>query len=155
MTFSDNLRRTWSRALGIGVINGLLLSAVMVPAFLLGVSPFPQPPSLAFADTITGRDLPMPVGLLFHLAYVTFWSVVFVAWAYPRLTLTRALSLAFILWIGILVVFFPINGWGLLGLAVSPRLVVASFIPHLLFGVFLWGLARLMLRGPKRRDFSS
>jgi PST family polysaccharide transporter len=43
-------------------------------------------------------------------------------------------------------VFFPIIGWGLLGVAVSPALIVASLIPHLLFALFLWGLGRLMFR---------
>jgi len=46
----------------------------------------------------------------------------------------------------VLVVFFPIIGWGFLGLAVSPKLIVASLIPHLLFAVFLWGLGRTMFR---------
>jgi len=88
-----NLQRLWPRALGLGVINALLLSAVMVPAFLTGLSPMPNPPSLAFAETLLGAGLPLPVGLFFHVAYVTIWSVVFVAWAHPRLSFPRALGL--------------------------------------------------------------
>jgi uncharacterized membrane protein YjjP (DUF1212 family) len=87
------------------------------------------------------------VGLLFHLAYVGFWSVAFIAFLRPSLTLRNALILAFFLWIGALVVFFPIIGWGLLGLGIGPQLIVASFVPHLLFGVFLWGLCRIAFRG--------
>lgn len=146
MRFLENLQRLWPRALGLGVINALLLSAVMVPAFLTGLSPMPKPPSLAFAETLLGTALPLPVGLLFHVAYVTLWSVVFVAVAYPRLSFARALGLGLALWVVALVVFFPIIGWGPLGLAVSPKLVVASLIPHLLFAVFLWGLGRMMVR---------
>lgn len=146
MSWIANLQRLWPRALGIGILNAVLLSAIMVPAFMLGISPFPQPPSLAFAQTVMSRPLPMPVGLLFHVAYVTFWSLVFIVTTYPRTTLLRALSLAAVLWIVILVVFFPINGWGLLGLGVGPRLIVASFLPHLLFGLFLWSLCRAILR---------
>jgi hypothetical protein len=40
----------------------------------------------------------------------------------------------------ILVVFFPIVGWGIAGLNISPKLIPASFVPHVLFGVFLWAL---------------
>jgi hypothetical protein len=139
--------REWAKALGVGVANGLLLSAVMVPALKLGISPFPKPVGLAFAETLLGRPLPLPVGLLFHLAYVGIWSLAFIAFLRPSLTLRNALILAFFLWIGALVVFFPIIGWGLLGLGIGPQLIVASFVPHLLFGVFLWGLCRIAFRG--------
>ena len=138
--------REWSKALGVGIFNGLLLSAVMVPAFKLGFSPFPKPVGLAFAETVLGRPLPLPVGLLFHLAYVTFWSMAFVVLLRAKLTLRNALLLALVLWIGVLVAFFPIIGWGFLGLGISPKLIVASFVPHLLFALFLWGLCRLVFR---------
>ena len=143
MRIHDLSPREWARAVGIGVANGLLLSAVMVPANLAGVAPFPQPPSLAFAETVLGGPLPLPVGLLFHLVYVAFWTVAFVAVARHALTLRNALGLALALWVVALVVFFPINGWGFLGLAIGPQLIVAALVPHALFGVFLWGLCRL------------
>lgn len=130
----------------LGVANGVLLSLVMVPAFLAGLPPMPQPPSLAFAEVLFGEGLPMPVGLLFHLAYVTFWSTVWVALDHPRLRFTTALALGLVLWIVALVVFFPINGWGLLGLGVSPKLIPAALVPHALFILFLWGLGRLFFR---------
>lgn len=130
----------------IGVVNAVLLSAVMVPAFKSGLSPLPQPPSLAFAETLLRRALPLPVGLLFHVAYVTLWSVLFVGFAYPQLTLTRAALLGLALWVVALVVFFPILGWGILGLGVSPKLIPASLLPHVLFAVFLWGLGRVFFR---------
>lgn len=135
-----------ARGVGLGLANGVLLSLIMVPAFLAGIPPMPQPPSLAFAEALFGEGLPMPVGLLFHLAYVTFWSVVWVAWDYPRLRFTTALGLGLVLWVVALAVFFPINGWGFLGLDVSPKLIPAALIPHILFTVFLWGLGRLFFR---------
>jgi isopentenyl phosphate kinase len=74
----QNNRRSWSGAIGIGIAVSALTAIVMVTLLKMGVSPFPRPPSLAFAETVLGRKLPMPVGLLFHVVYVTFWSVVFV-----------------------------------------------------------------------------
>lgn len=145
MRLTANLQKLWPRALGVGVLNAVLLSAVMVPVNLAGVSPMPEPPSLAFAQTLLGTALPLPVGLLFHVAYVTLWSVLFIAAAYPDLAFTRALALGLVLWLAALVIFFPVIGWGVLGLDVSPTLIVASLVPHLLFGVFLWGLGRLMI----------
>ncbi len=131
------------KAVGIGIVTALLLSAVMVPAFKFGISPMPKPPSLAFAETLLGRDLPIPVGLLFHVAYVTFWAVAYVMVFRNRLTFLNALWLGLGLWVVILVVFFPIVGWGFLGLAVSPKLIPASLVPHVLFALFLWGLCRI------------
>jgi hypothetical protein len=138
----------WAKAAGAGIATALLLSAVMVPALKTGISPLPKPLGLAFAETVLGGPLPLPVGLLFHVIYVTFWSVAFVALFRYRLSLPNALALGLVLWLGVLVVFFPLVGWGFLGLAVSPRLIVASLVPHVLFAIFLWGLCRLLFRGP-------
>ena len=136
--------KDWLKAFGAGIATAVLLSAIMVAAMKLGISPLPKPLGLAFAETVLGRSLPLPVGLLFHVAYVTFWSLAFVALFRSNLSLVKALLLGFVLWIGVLVVFFPIVGWGFFGLGVSPKLIVATFVPHLLFAVFLWGLCRLL-----------
>lgn len=141
MTHSSPVKAAWTRAIGIGIGVSVLTAIVMVALLKAGLSPFPKPPSLAFAETLLGRTLPMPVGLLFHTAYVTFWSVVFVRY-FPRKNLLTALGLAAALWVVILVVFFPVVGWGFAGLAISPQLIVASAVPHLLFGLLLWGLDR-------------
>jgi len=42
----------------------------------------------------------------------------------------------------ILIVFFPLFGWGFLGLGISPKMIPASLVPHVLFAVFLWRLCR-------------
>ncbi|RMF39383.1 MAG: hypothetical protein D6754_05555 [Alphaproteobacteria bacterium] len=135
--------REWGKALVLGVANGIALSIVMVTMMKLGASPLPKSLGLAFAETLAGRSLPLPVGLLLHLAYVTFWSMAFVAVFRDSLTLRNALILALVLWIVVLVVFFPVVGWGFLGLGVGPQLIIGAFVPHLLFGLFLWGLTRV------------
>ncbi|MDN3722455.1 hypothetical protein QW131_32550 [Roseibium salinum] len=70
--------RSWSRAVGIGILVSILTAVVMLALTAAGMSPFPKPPSLAFAETVLMRSLPLPVGLLFHTVYVTFWCVVYV-----------------------------------------------------------------------------
>ena len=136
--------KEWLKALAVGIATAILLSVVMVSAQKLGISPFPKPLGLAFAETVLGRALPLPVGLLFHVAYVTFWSVAFVVLFRNSLSFGKALLLALVLWIGVLVGFFPVVGWGFLGLGIGPKLIVASLVPHLLFAAFLWGLCRLV-----------
>ncbi len=149
MSVSENIKALWGKALIVGVVNALLLSLIMVPVVQSGHSPLPGQPSLLFAETLVGRPLPLPVGLLFHVAYVTFWSFAFVVVSYPGLSLKRALLWAAGLWLIALAVFFPIIGWGFMGLALSPKLIPASLVPHLLFGVFLWGLSRLIVNRPE------
>lgn len=141
MTTSLSAQSSWPRAISIGIGVSVLTAIIMVALLKAGVSPFPKPPSLAFAETLLGRTLPMPVGLLFHTVYVTFWSVIFVRY-FPRKNILTALGLAAVLWLVVLAVFFPIVGWGFAGLAISPKLIVASAVPHILFGLLLWGLDR-------------
>lgn len=145
----------WLKAIGVGLATAVLLSAVMVPAMRLGVSPMPAPLGLAFAETVLGRSLPLPVGLLFHVAYVTFWSVAAVLLFRDTLSLRSIGVLALALWILVLVVFFPVVGWGFLGLGIGPQLIVGSFVPHVLFAVFLRALARLAFGPGGRRGYSA
>lgn len=139
--------RSWPRAIGIGLAVSILTALVMGVLMRLGVSPFPKPPSLAFAETVLSRNLPLPIGVLFHTVYVTFWSVVFVRF-FPRRNLKTALALALALWLVILAIFFPIVGWGFAGLGIGPQLIPASLLPHLLFGLLLWGLDAVLPRKP-------
>jgi hypothetical protein len=130
------------KAIGVGVVTAAILSVIAVIGQKTGISPLPKPLALAFAETILGRKLPLPVGLAFHTAWVTFFSVVYVALFRYKMTFMRALGLAAVLWIAVLVIFFPIVGWGFLGLAKGPMLIVGSAVPHLLFAIILWGLCR-------------
>ncbi|MEQ6885721.1 hypothetical protein [Salicola sp. Rm-C-2C1-2] len=134
---------SWPRTVEVGLIAAIIPSFFMVPMFNLGLSPMPAPPSLEFAEMVLGTDLPMPVGLLFHLAYVMAWTLVYVIVLNPR-SLKSALALAGVLWLGVLFVFFPLFGWGIAGTAISMKLIPASFIPHILFGLALWGGSRLL-----------
>ena len=62
------------------------------------------------------------------------------------LSYIRTLVLSALLWIAILLVFFPVVGWGFLGLAISAKLIVASLVLHVLFAMFLWGLCRVVFK---------
>jgi hypothetical protein len=133
--------KDYAKAIGVGIGTGVLLSLIMVPAARAGISPMPKPLGLAFAQCLLGK-VPLPVGILFHIAYVTLWSVLYVI-AFQRRTFFNALWLALGLWALVLIVFYPLVGWGFLGLAVSPKLIVASLVLHILFAICVWGLSRL------------
>jgi len=133
----------WGKVIAVGIGVAILTAAFMVSALKSGISPLPKPVGLAFAETLFGTKLPLPVGVLFHTAWVTLFTAVYVVLFRDALTFMRAFWLAAVLWVVALVFFFPVVGWGFLGLAVTPRLMVAAAVAHLLFAIFLWGLARL------------
>ena len=134
----------------MGITVSILTAAFMAATMKAGVSPLPKALGLAFAETVLGRPLPLPVGLVFHTVWVTAFSVVYVGMFRDALTFLRALWLAIGLWIVVLVVFFPIVGWGFFGLAISPKLIVGSAVPHLLFALLLWSLCRWAFKEARR-----
>jgi len=133
--------KQYLKAVGVGILTSLILSAIMVTAFKVGVSPLPAPVSLVFAQTLMGMELPLPVGLLFHVAWVTFWSVFYVVFFWEHLTFRGAAGLAAFLFALLLLAFFPFIGWGFLGMAVGPKAILGGLITHVLFIVVLWTLA--------------
>jgi hypothetical protein len=135
-------RRERAKAIGIGIVVSVLTAAFMAVGLKTGVSPLPKPLGLAFAETILQRPLPLPVGLLFHTVWATAFSVLYVMLFRDAFTLLRALALGAVLWLLVLLFFFPFVGWGFFGLAVGPKMIVGAAVPHLLFAVFLWGLCR-------------
>ena len=139
----------WGKTIAVGIGVAALTAVVMVISLRTGVSPMPKPLGLAFAETVLGSQLPMPVGLLFHTVWVLFFTAVYVLLFRDALTFMRAFWLAAILWVLVLVFFFPVVGWGFFGLAITPRLIIAAAVPHMLFAIFLWGLCRMAF-GRKR-----
>jgi len=137
-----------SKALLIGALASIITGFVMVMATKMGMSPFPKPPSLAFASKILGHPIPLMVGLLFHFVYVTFWGTVFAYLFKNRLTFLNATWLGLFLWIVLLLGVFPFVGWGFLGLSIGPKLIMASFIPHALFVLIIWLGARWLMPKP-------
>lgn len=142
--------KDWGKAIAVGLINGIALAAILISTLKSGVSPMPAPLGLRFADILFGRHLPVPIGIAFHLAYVTFWSVVFIVFFRPRLALSSAALLAVGLWVFALIVFVPFVGWGFFGMAVGPRIAIGLLINHALFALFLWGLSKAFFRDERR-----
>jgi len=133
--------KDYLKAIGVGIATSLVLSAIMVTGMKTGVSPMPAPVALAFAERLLGSEVPLPVGLLFHVAWVTFWSVAYVVFFWDKLTFRRAAALAAVLLVVALAVFFPFIGWGFFGVAVGPKAIVGAFMTHALFAVVLWRLS--------------
>lgn len=143
-------RREWRKAITVGIATGAVLAVINVIAMKSGLSPLPEPLGLAFAETLLGRHLPLPVGLAFHLVWVTLFCVVYLALWRDRPSLKYAAGLAGVLWLAALVVFFPIVGWGVLGLALGGKPIIPVTVSHALFAAILWGLSRLAFGAGRR-----
>lgn len=146
MTYHHLTPRDWAKTLAIGLGTAILTALIMQGLALSGVSPLPKPLGLAFAQRLLG-DVPLPVGLLFHTAWVMSWVALYVVLFRDTVTFGRALMLATALWIFAIAFFFPLVGWGFLGLAITPKLIVAAAGAHLLFAIFLWAGARMAFAG--------
>lgn len=129
------------KAVGVGVLTSIILSAIMVTMLKTGVSPMPAPVSLVFAQTLLGTKLPLPIGLLFHVAWVSFWSVFYVVVFWDKLSFARAAALGAFLLALIWLAFFPFIGWGFFGLAIGPKVLAGAIMTHVLFVIVLWALA--------------
>lgn len=148
----DALRRPpriWIRGIATGLLAGILTAVVMIALKKNGLSPVPAPLGLAFANALMHRHVPLPVGIGFHLAYVTFWGTAFVLVAWPRFTWRRVVVLSAALYLFALLVFVPLVGWGIFGSAVGPRVAGGLAVTHALFAAFLWLSCRLVF--PRRR----
>jgi hypothetical protein len=145
----------WAKAVAVGLAVSILTALFMLAGSKTGLSPLPKPLGLAFAEAVFQTRLPLPVGVLFHTVWVTAFSVLYVVLFRDALTFKRALWLAIALWLLVLVFFFPVVGWGFLGLGVSPRLIVGAAVPHFLFALFLWALCRWAYGQPEAAGSSA
>lgn len=133
------------KAIGIGVIVMIIITAIMVPLVLGGILPVEQPFAARFARALFGEGTPLPVGMLLHALYVVFWATLFVLfWAHRPFV--NAVILSGVLWLIQVALFYPMVGWGFLGLEVSITSALVSLIPHILLLIVLWVTGSLISR---------
>ncbi len=80
-----------------------------------------------------------------HLSYGGVAGAVLAALTRP-VTVWKGLGWGVLLWLVMQVVVLPLLGWGFFGVAITPRIAVATLVLHLVYGLTL-GL--LMDRGRK------
>lgn len=120
------------------------MSILMLLALVSGMSPMPQPVPKAVVGHLFGRGFPKPammalaVGL--HLSYGGVFGAV-LARVYRPVTVQKGIALGIGLWALMQVTFLPFLGWGPFGVAVTPKIAVATLVLHLVYGGMLgWAL---------------
>lgn len=131
---------------GYGIVATIAMSVLMLLALGSGNSPMPQPVPKAVVAQFFGSGLPKPVLMALavglHLGYGGVFGVVLARIACP-VTIGRGLALGVGLWVLMQVAFLPFLGWGLFGMAITPKIAVATLVLHLVYGGVLgWVLDR-------------
>jgi len=160
--------------LAVGILSGFVATAVMTVTFLFGygiaavfASSDPDAGSLAtwFEALIhnpftraTQSNLPAAIGLHFVAGIV--WAVVYTGLVEPRLHgpgWRRGLIFAIVPWLFSLLVFLPLVGGGILGVALNagPLPILGNLILHAAYGITLGEVTvaeGLMSEGDQVRD---
>lgn len=126
-----------------GVLATIAMSIPMVIATVVGVSPLPAPIPKAVVGTLVSGAVSKPFAMALavgsHLAYGGVSGAVLARSVRP-VTAIRGLGLGVALWVIAGLSFLPFLGWGVFGTAVTPKIAVATLVPHLVYGATL-GLA--------------
>ncbi len=134
---------------GWGLVATLAMSILMILGVTTGIAPMPQPIPQAIVAKVLGQGTPMPLIMVLavasHFGYGGFWGAVLAALTRP-VTIWKGLGLGVFLWLLMQIAVFPFLGWGFFGIAITPRIAVATLILHLVYGATL-GL--LVDRGQK------
>lgn len=125
---------------GWGVVATIAMSILMIAATASGLSPMPKPIPAAIVGKILGAGSPKPLIMILtiisHLGYGGFWGAV-LALVAPRVTIGKGIALGVILWLLMNLLVLPFLGWGVFGVAVTPKIALATLILHLVYGVTL------------------
>ncbi len=129
---------------GGGVVATLAMSAVMVAGYITGIAPMPNPIPAAIVGKVVkgviGAEIPqiaiMALAIVSHFTYGGVAGAVLAALTRP-VTVWKGLAWGVFLWLIMQVAVFPFLGWGLFGVAITPRIAVATLILHLVYGFTL------------------
>lgn len=128
---------------GWGVVATLVMSALMILGVVTGLSPMPSPIPEAIVSKglgILGVGLPRPLIVLLaavaHLSYGGVAGAILAALTRP-VTVWKALGWGVLLWLVMDALVLPLLGWGFFGLAITPRIAVATLVLHLVYGATL------------------
>jgi uncharacterized membrane protein YagU involved in acid resistance len=125
-----------------GFIATVVLSILMIGKGAMGFAPQLSPIEdiVHVGELLTGIRLPMPVGWVGHFLLGTVaWGIAYTV-LLPRLpgvALVKGLIFGALAWLAMMIIFMPLAGNGLFGLALGVQAVVASLVLHLIYGATL------------------
>lgn len=135
--------RLW-RGFRWGVAATVAMSIPMMIGMATGVAPMPEPIPKALVTLVLGTGVPAPLLMALsacsHLGYGGVFGAL-LARSFPDAGLKNGLMLGVLLWLVMQLGVLPLLGWGVFGVAITPKIAVATLVLHLIYGAVLgWGL---------------
>jgi len=144
------MKNRLKRVFNIG-LAGFMASLVMFLLIYVGsevtdIAPFNVAPSYAFLYNLGIEE--SGYALLLHFGYGILWSYVLVYTYDDHLTIMKAIILAVVLWLFMMVVYSPLIGWGIFGFGYAHHLpadhplflegtlsyILVTLFVHLIYG---------------------
>ena len=130
-----------------GLLGTLFMSVIMLIGMGTGMSPIPEPIPAAIAKGLLGnapKPLIMGFAIITHFGYGAFWGAALFYWVRTKGSIWHGLGLGVLLWLIMELIVLPLLGWGVFGLAYTPKIAVATLVLHLIYGGTPgWGLSRI------------
>lgn len=124
---------------GWGAVATAIMSAVMLAATGVGISPMPKPIPAALVSHTLGlapNPLLVVLAVLAHFAYGAAAGAV-LAGLVRKVTVWHGIAYGVALWALMDLAWLPYLGWGLFGSAITPKIAVATLVLHLVYGIML------------------
>ena len=102
------------KAIIIGASGSFFMFLILAPLIVLDKAPFNLPPPSAFLEVIGFNIHPFP--WVVHFAYGIFCSILFARFCAGGGSLSKGVGLSLLLWLGMMVIYSPMIGWGFFGL---------------------------------------
>lgn len=137
-------KKILSKAFRWGVLATVAMSIIMIIGKVTGLAPMPKPIPLAIIGKLFGSGTPllMILAIASHLVYGGIWGAILSA-VTKNITIFKGIVLGIFLWLIMQLLVLPFLGWGVFGIEITPKIAVATFVLHLLYGwVFGWGFSR-------------
>lgn len=130
-----------------GLLGTLAMSIIMLIGVGTGLSPMPAPIPMAIVKGILGNIAkPLLVGLtiIAHFGYGATAGVIFGYLFKEKSSIRYGLGWGVFLWLIMDLIVLPLLGWGVFGIAITPKIAVATLVLHLIYGGTLgWGMSRI------------
>ena len=135
-----------SRAANLRLALMMLFSlALVVGSAIAQASPASGAGPMTVSDALKALGAGVLAGLVLsglasNVLWVAFWSFYYVFVFWRDLTLIGAFGFALILWLLVILFFFPAVGWGFFGRKLGPLAIVDATVSHFLFALVIWGV---------------
>ena len=143
-----------SLTIRIGLLSGLIAVVITTLTNVVGrlIGLFPDPIDLKYMaefmiDPAKAPALAFIAGVIVHIVAGTLIGALYL-FLIKRPTILNGLLFTAVVWLGMMLVLFPVTGRGFFGLNIGPIMIVATLILSIIYGVILGWCAHRLSEAP-------